>query len=53
MLLKIIVLIMIISLVGCTVVWVPYMEDKNSSGGNIVKIEKIPQKTEPPEGENK
>ena len=39
--LKIIILIFIISLVGCTVVWIPYNEDKNSSGGNIVKIEKI------------
>jgi len=44
--LRIIILIfMIISLVGCTVVWIPYNEDKNSSGGNIVKIEKI-QKNE-------
>lgn len=27
-------------LAGCTIVWLPYADDENSKGANIVKIEK-------------
>jgi len=36
----VILISLMIFLAGCTIVWLPYADDENSKGANIVKIEK-------------